>query len=327
MKRHELYRKIWQDCNGILKAGSHIAIIGGGISGLHLAWFFGRQKIRVTVFEPGKTGSLRVPLMHACCTLKKRPQLWEAAANFSRRWYSQNALETQCLSLRENPFGEYFVIRTRAYLLFLKNAVLNQGATIVQRKILREPTGYDLVVVAAGAKSQGLLPGQYSAATFQIHGWESYFCAHGAEPRFTAEQAECYEVTTNFMTYSKRAGLIHRNSEERADAQALARSIFPGQRSALFEGVRLAAADRNPIVGFCPPGEINTYDKLKVKFQKENYAALASRSQSPFFFTAMGYHAMTYGPFLAHSVAGWLTGNGGQNMICTLTPARFLPRS
>jgi hypothetical protein len=121
------------------------------------------------------------------------------------------------------------------------------------------------------------MPHQFRTAAYQIQGLESYFKPAGSTARFTAAQEERNAVTTNFMEFSSRAGFIHRNNESRAEAIDLARQIFPGRRSALFEGVRLAAADRNPIVGFFPPPEITSYDALKVKFQKENYAALASR--------------------------------------------------
>lgn len=326
MKRHELYLKIWEDCRGILKPGGRTAVIGGGISGLHLAWFLRARQMQVTVFEPQRTGSLRIPLMHACSALKKRPPLWETAASFSRTWYNKQSLQSKSVKRLENDFGEFFVIRTRPYLRFLRNAVISQGVTVERARTMKSP-GFDMVIVAAGGESRHFFPKIYEAKTIPIHGWESYFNSRNTRPHFTPAQADRNEVATNFMEFPPRAGLIHRNDEKRADVEALAREIFPNQRAALFEGVRLASVDRNPIVGFFPPPEINSYDQLKVKFQKENYAALASRDQSPFFFTAMGYHAMTYTPYLAHAVAGWLTGVRDQNMICTLTPARFLPRN
>lgn len=326
MKRRDVYRKIWQDCCGLLKPGNRVAIAGGGISGLHLAWFLRQQDLQVTVFEPQRTGSLRIPLMHACSALKKRPLLWETAAAFSRIWYKQQAHETPSLLIRESAAGDFFVIRTRAYLRFLRDAVISQGVTVERRK-LPDTTGFDLVMIAAGCEAQTFFPENLATMALKIHGWESYFSTRGARPYFTPTQAEYNEVATNFMEFPPRSGLIQRNDEKRQDIAALARDIFPNRRSALFEGVRLASPDRNPIVGFFPPSEINTYDKLRESCTRENYAVLASRNHSPFFFTAMGYHAMTYAPFLAHAVAGWLIGKQDQNMICTLTPARFLPRN
>lgn len=326
MKRHELYRKIWLDCRGIVRPGDRVAIIGGGISGLHLAWFLQEQGLKITVFEPQSIGSLRIPLMHACSALRKRPTLWEAAAVFSRTWYKQQASRTKSIMCHKNASGEYFVIRTRAYLRFLRAAVVDRGV-MMERAAKADTSGFDLVAVAAGSQSAVFFPRNFRSIAYNIHGWESYFSSRGAEPLFTAEQAGLNEITTNFMEFWPRAALIHRNDQGQDSARALAREIFPGRRRALFAGVRLASPDRNPVVGFFPPSEINSYDRLKVNFQKENYSAEASRHSSPFFFTAMGYHAMTYTPYLAHAVAHWLTGSGDQNMICTLTPARFLPRN
>ena len=86
----------------------------------------------------------------------------------------------------------------------------------------------------------------------------------------------------------------------------MAAQMYPNKRSYLFKGTRLTSRDRLPVVGRLPG---NAY--------------------SPVYFTAMGYHAMTYAPFLAAKTAAWLSGHEDEdrNLICGLTPARLLPKA
>ncbi len=298
MKRSELLMDIWRQSEGVLQPAARVAVIGGGISGLHLAQALAGQNFSVTVFEPRRTGGVRIPLMHACHTLKTRAPLWEKSATYARLWYRD--MGGDAVTERNNAFGSYFIIEARRYLKQLKRRLKAQGVQFSNDTL--HNTGavlpdFALTCVATGAATA-------LAATQIIPGWESYFSRHGA-PAPDAEIGKNGDKVTNYMHLPSRAGFIHRNGETRDSAAAFARGLHPTGRHALLGGQRLTTRDRFPVVGFA---------------EKVN--------ASPFLFCAMGYHAMTYAPYLAHAVAAHLTGDGtDENLISTLSPARFLPRN
>lgn len=299
MKRAELFLKIWRECHGILSPGARVAVVGGGISGLHLAHALRQQKFFVTVFEPQSVGGVKIPLMHACHTLKVRAPLWEKAAAYARAWYRKGVQSGDVIE-KSNAFGSYFIIQARSYLRHLKKDLKTQGVEFENRAIDATAgllPGFALMCIATGAATT-------LAATRIIPGWESYFSRHGA-PATAADLGRNGDKITNYIHLRARAGFIHRNGESRDSATAFAREIHPTGRHALFYGERLTTRDRFPVVGFA--GAVQA---------------------SPFLFCAMGYHAMTYTPYLAQSVAMQLAGRGvgDENLISTLTPARFLPR-
>jgi glycine/D-amino acid oxidase-like deaminating enzyme len=298
VKRSDFFLKIWRECAGMLPPGARVAIHGGGISGLHLAWAFAQRNFSVTVFEPRRNGGIRIPLMHACHTLKVRAPLWEQAASYARRWYRDAAQDGTVIE-KENEFGAYFIVRTRYYLRRLRRKLKDQGVQFAtETASLEVQSAFTLTCIATGAATQ-MLP-----ATQIISGWESYFSRHGS-PALEASIGRHGNKITNYIYLPPRAGFIHANKETRESAEIFGRELHPTGRHALFRGDRLTTRDRLPAVGF-----------------------LSAANISPLMFCAMGYHAMTYTPYLADAVAGQLTGKptGDENLVCALTPARFLPQ-
>lgn len=300
MKRAEFFQNTWRQSHGILQPGARVAVIGAGISGLHLAHALHEKKISVTVFDPQKNGGLRIPLMHACHTVKRRAPLWEKAAEYSRAWYRIGKMNGDGVSEQNNDFGAYFNIRMRRYLGKLRSRLAAKGVGF-RRDIADQNSplaDFDLTCAATGAAT-------ILTATRIIPGWESYFSRQGA-PAPDAEIGKNGSRITNYIYLGKRAGFIHRNGETRASAAAFARNLHPTGRHVLFYGERLTTRDRFPVLGFAGPAQ-----------------------RSPFLFCAMGYHAMTYAPYLSYVTAAHFIGDApiDENLICTLTPARFLPRS
>lgn len=296
MKRAGEYLKNWNASRGSLHAGAKVAIVGAGVSGIHLAHFLNERGFAVTVFDPQNRGGVSIPLVHACHTVKGRAPLWEKAATFARDWYlrkdqPRNAITTCC-----NDFGIYFNIRLRSYVTFWKRRLIDSGVCFKSETVENELPlpGFEKTFFAKGNGTTSL------AATRIIPGWESYFSRITAP----AEQANIGKnggKITNYMYVHPRAGFIHRNDEAATAAKNFAAEIHPTGRRALFYGERLTTRDRFPVVGGY--GEI-------------------------WFFCAMGYHALTYTPYLAQAVAAHLAGDpcADENLISTLTPARFIPR-
>ena len=299
MRRAEFFQSIWRQSSGMLQPGARIAIIGAGISGLHLAHAFCEKKISVTVFDPRKNGGVRVPLVHACHTVKTRAPLWEKAAEYSRAWYRSQTAKGNDIFEGQNEFGAFFNIRLRPYLRRLRTRLAAQGVAFRydvadKNSVLVD---FELTCVATGAATT-------LAATRIVPGWESYFSRMGA-PATDANIGKNGGKITNYIYMEKRAGFIHRNGETRATATAFAHDLHPAARHALFYGERLTTRDRFPVLGFAD-----------------------SANPSPYLFCAMGYHAMTYAPYLSQAAVAHLLGQTvpDENLICALTPARFLPR-
>jgi len=183
------------------------------------------------------------------------------------------------------------------------------------------------VFIATGAAAQAAASPGWSAALVPLPGWESYFAMRPlGQP--VAEELARRDVRTNYFVHHKRAGFIHLNGTERAAANAFATALHPGQRHALFHGTRLTTRDRLPVVGFLLPDEVTTFDQLRIAIVQGRLKSLLQQRPGIFCFTGMGYHAMTYSPFLAERAASWLTGASREEEILlgALTPARFLPR-
>jgi FAD dependent oxidoreductase len=300
VKRAEFLLNIWRQSHGILKPKARVAVIGGGISGLHLAYTLAERNISVTIFEPKHTGGVRIPLMHACHTLKVRAPLWEKAAEYSRAWYRAEAESASDVFEKSNEFGSYFNISSRPYLRHLKARLAAQGVEFRRETVDCDAilAGFNLTCIATGSATA-------LGVTRTIPGWESYFSRHGAAAS-DADVGKNGDKITNYISMNSRAGFIHRNGETRESATAFGKALHPTGRHALFQGERLTTRDRFPVVGFAD-----------------------AVSASPFLFCAMGYHAMTYAPFLADVVTTHLAGgtSADENLISTLSPARFLPRT
>lgn len=306
MKRRVYFEILWQQDYGRLKARGNVAIAGAGISGLHLAAALVARGFEVTVFDPQQFGGLRVPLMHACSTPKPRAGLWQAAAVWSRTWYTDLPFTTSAVKSQTNAFGEGFTIHTRPYLRALRRFLQQKKVKFVSEEFDDTATGFIEAFTATGIAGQTRLNSIAESAVKPLIGLESYFGNINADANFSPEDEARVAVTTNYMRHARRAGFIHRNNEPAADAATLAQKMYPTKKSYLFSGTRLTSRDRLPVVGRLP-----------------------NETGEPFYFTAMGYHAMTYAPFLATRVAQWLVGEEegeDRNLICGLTPARFLPR-
>lgn len=251
-----------------------------------------RRKFRVSVFDSKPTGGVTIPLMHACHAMRKRPELWSRAAAYSRDWYRK--IGGAAIGELQNEFGAYFTIRVRPYLRLIKRELQHKGIEFIKTATDASALkGYAAIFIATGSQTTQL------AAIRILPGWESYFSRVGAAALNDETK------TSNYINVPPRAGYIHQNKETRASAAALARAMHATGRHALFYGERLTTRDRMPVVGFL--GE----------------------QDSPFMFCGMGYHAMTYAPYLAHAVAAQLAGETpvDENLVCALTPARFHPRT
>lgn len=308
MKRSDYFDHQWQALRGILKPSDSVSVAGAGASGLHLAVALAARGIKVTLFEPALTGGLRIPLMHACHSTKPKQPLWEAAAAWARIWYRDQKFSTDAVDTRENMFGKYFVIKTRRYLRDLQQHAMRLGVKIRRQSFTlaaADTPDCRMKFLASGEAAAPLLESIAQTATQLLPGLESYFANVVEEPLFSEPVNAPEFVATNLMRTGSRAAYIHRNRELDEVAHRLGRELYPEKRAALFRGTRLTTRDRLPVVGLLPDSDTPN-----------------------FLFCAMGYHAMTYTPFLAEKIAAWLCNeyidNG--NLICGLTPARFLPR-
>ncbi|GAB4423028.1 MAG: hypothetical protein OHK0011_02610 [Turneriella sp.] len=324
MRRRDVFRALWRGAFGVLPPEGRVIVAGAGPSGLHLAWALASHGLRVTVHEPARCGGVRIPLLHACNLTRKGSALWQAAAHFSRTWYADDTLQP-AVERHAGPFGEYFSIRTRTYLQLMRRRALAGGVQFVQSLLPAETDS--TVFVATGVAAQSAAPAAWSAALSPLAGWESYFAVRpGGAP--VSEALAKRDARTNYFVHRSRACFIHLNGTERAAAQAFAVALHPGQRHALFYDTRLTTRDRLPVVGFLQSSEVTTFNQLRVAVAQGRLKNPLQQAPGVFFFTGMGYHAMTYSPFLADRVAKWLTGTAAQDEILlgALTPARFLPR-
>jgi glycine/D-amino acid oxidase-like deaminating enzyme len=324
MRRRDIFRMVWREALGVLPAGSRVVVAGAGPSGLHLATALAQCGLKVTVYDPARTGGVRIPLLHACNSPKAGSPLWQAASRFARVWYADATLRPAVES-HAGTFGEYFSIHTRTYLRLLKRLARAVGVQFVHAPFPVEIS--TPVFIATGAASQAFAPASWSAAFAPLPGWESYFALR-PKSRPVAEELIRSDVRTNYFTHRQRAGFIHLNRTTRSAAQLFGAALHPEERHALFRATRLTTRDRLPVAGFSLPGEITDFSRLRIAVVQGRLGELLRQRQRIFFFTGMGFHAMTYSPFLAHRVAQWLTGQGAYDEILlgALTPARFLPR-
>lgn len=326
MNRARFYAKLWRDCRGILPAASKVAIAGGGISGLHLAWALSEYDVEVTIFEPAAVGGVRIPMMHACQTPKARTGLWQTAADFSRVWYDRLLKEGFPLCAGESSLGRFYTFQSRAYLRALISHLKERGVKFIRREFAHDlAADYDLHFRATGAAFQAMGFRFFSGATQQISGGESYAARSAVSGDLPPEK---------LMQLGKRLALVHDREATLPLQKTEALTVFSGGRVACFRDHRLVTRDRLPAIGFVPEPIFADYNEFRWHMISRNYAAESARAESAFAFLGMGYHAMTYAPYLAHRVATWLTAApathnadaADQNLVCALTPARFLPR-
>lgn len=315
MKRREFLQKIWNDSFGVLPPGKHVAVAGGGLAGLHLAEALLQRGLRVTLYEPRCIGGVRIPLMHACQTPKLRGAFWENAAAFSRQRYEQLIASGYLVRATDSAFGRYYAVNARSLARRLTERLCRAGLVIRRQPFFEsEAQNYDGHFLATGAS---FLPGEKSPllrTTQIVPGHASY--ATGVNVK-------------EGIVLPPRAEFVHLRDATPAAAKAEALQVFAGKRSFLFHGQRLVTRDRLPAIGFYPPAGENSYDELRLTFLKRNYAVDSLAQKSPFLFQGMGYHVLTYAPFLAAAVAAWLTGADkmDENLICNLSPTRFLYRN
>ncbi len=324
MRRSDVFKALWRTAFGVLPSATPVSIAGAGPSGLHLALALARRSLKVTVYEPARCGGVRIPLLHACNLPKAGSPLWRAASQYSRAWYADNSLHS-AVARHTGVFGEYFSIHTRTYLQMLRRRALDVGVQFVREPLPERAEA--VVFIATGAATRAVVPASWSAALAPLPGWESYFALR-PDARPVAEELVRRDLRTNYFTHRNRAGFIHLNRTERAAAQVFGKALHPDLRHALFHGTRLTTRDRLPIVGFSLPAGITTYPELRALAMQGRLRELMRKQGGVFFFTGMGYHAMTYSPFLAERAASHLTGGAAEDEILlgALTPARFLPR-
>lgn len=320
MNRRRFAEKLWSDTYGYLPAGARVAIAGGGISGIHLAHALACRNITVTLFEAANSGGVRIPLMKACHTTRPRVLLWQDAVTFSRSWYHERLQEGFPVAVRASENGDYFIIRMRAYLRAMLKQLRAGGVSFERRMLQRgEAEKFDGWFIASGA---ALWPAEFrhlERATQKLRGFETYMA--GFLPAVAPLPEE-------FLQSGTRGALVHRRETTAEQARAEAKDLFSARRYALFGDHRLVTRDRLPVVGFAPAPVYADYSEFRHFTKDLNFAAECREKKAPFLFQGMGYHALTYAPFLAELVARWLTGasKSGQNVLCALTPARFLPR-
>ena len=320
MNRRQFYHKIWRDCFGMLRDKSRVAIAGGGISGTHLALALSRHGCAVTLFEPAALGGVRIPVMQACQTPKARPGFWQAATEYSRAWYAQLIKRGFPVVESESPYGNFFTMAARRHLRGLY-AILSKQQVERRRQMFTpaDAAEFDLHFIASGAAT--ILSGfrHLAPATQLIRGYETY------ASRISAHQPAAAEA---LLQLPRRLALVHRREATAQEAYAEARNVITAGRYALFGDHRIVTRDRLPVVGFAPAPVYADYNEFRWHIKGHNLFEDAMVHRSPFLFQGMGYHAMTYAPYLAEQVARWLTGKAetDENMICALTPARFLPR-
>lgn len=321
MNRRQFYHKIWRDCLGMLREGKpRVAIAGGGIAGTHLALALSRHGSAVTLFEPAAVGGVRIPVMHACQTPKTRVGLWQAATEYSRSWYAGLIARGFPVVMTDSPQGKFFTMAARRHLRGLYAMLAAQQ--VEKRRRMFTPSDaaeFDFHFIATGAAT-GLSGFRHLApATQLIRGYETYAA------RISAHEPAAAEA---LLQLPRRLALVHRREATVESAYAEARSAISAGRYALFGDHRIVTRDRLPVVGFAPAPVYADYNEFRWHIKDHNLVDDAKTHSSPFLFQGMGYHAMTYAPYLAEQVALWLTGTAGvdENMICALTPARFLPR-
>jgi|GEM_PF-3694517 len=321
MNRRQFYHKIWRDCYGMLRDRQRVAVAGGGLAGTHLALALSRHGCGVTLFEPAAVGGVRIPVMHACQTPKTRVGLWQAATEYSRDWYAALIARGFPVVESDSPQGKFFTMAARRHLRGLYALLAEQK---VERRramfAVHDAAEFDFHFVATGAAT-GLSSFRHLApATQLINGFETY------ASRTIAHEPAAPEA---LLKLPRRLALVHRREASAESAYAEARSVIGAGRYALFGDHRIVTRDRLPVVGFAPATVYADYNEFRWHIKDHNLVEDAKAHSSPFLFQGMGYHAMTYAPYLAEQVALWLTGSAGvdENMICALTPARFLPRN
>lgn len=321
MNRRQFYHKIWRDCLGMLRDKPCVAIAGGGIAGTHLALALSRHGCAVTLFEPAAVGGVRIPVMHACQTPKTRLGLWQAATEYSRGWYAELIMRGFPVVESDSPQGEFFTMAARRHLRGLYALLAEQQVERRRRMFtLSDAAEFDFHFIASGAAT--VLSGfrHLAPATQLIRGYETY------ASRISTHEPAAAEA---LLQLPRRLALVHRREATALSAYAEARNAIAAGRYALFGDHRIVTRDRLPVVGFAPAPVYADYNEFRWHIKDHNLVDDARVHKSPFLFQGMGYHAMTYAPYLAEQVALWLTGRAeaDENMICALTPARFLPRS
>lgn len=304
----------------MLKPGARVAVAGAGVAGTHLAYALARHQCQVTVFEPASVGGVRIPLVHACQTPKTRLEFWQTATDFSRNWYRHLIQEGFPIAESESPFGSFFTFNARR---MLRGMYAMLKAAHVERRLIafteQDADDFDFHFVATGTTSG---PGEFrhlASATQKLGGYESY----------ASRVRACSEVPEEtLLLLPPRAAVVHRRTATAASARVDAAQLIQAGRYALFHDERLVTRDRLPVVGFAPAPIYADYNEFRWQLKDVHLVAESAQHKSPFLFRGMGYHGMTYAPFLAERVAGWLTGapEADENLICALTPARFLPR-
>lgn len=323
MRRRDVFSALWREAFAVLPTRTRVIVAGAGPSGLHLALQFARHGLEVVVHDPAGCGGVRIPLLHACNLRKRGSALWQAASAYARDWYAA-ACFGPAVERHKGPFGEYISIHARTYLRLLRRQAQALGVQFVRTSLPADAHGP--LFLAKGAATLYDAP-SWSGSLAPLAGWQSYFALRAAsEP--VAEELARRDLRTNYFTHRRRAGFIHVNGTEWAAARKFGSALHPDHRHALFHGTRLTTRDRLPIVGFSLPAEASDFRSLSAVFAQRGVSGPILRGRGIFFFTGMGYHAMTYSPFLAERVAEWLTGRTARDEILlgALTPARFLPR-
>jgi len=326
MKRREFMQKLWSEARGIVPPDSRVTIAGGGIAGLTLALILQRRGIAVTLYEPRRCGGVRIPLFHACRAGATETPLWQTAAAASREWYGSLTAQNAGVERHSEKCNSYYTLYNRRYLRYLRREFKSLGGVIVAEKFSPQRQTFPrplLWISTAGVDSLEHWRETLGHACQTIHGSQSYF-----GKSFSFGDGVSAEDIDNLIGHENRTAFIHRNSDTRDVAFAKAQALQFTGRHALFAGERLTTRDRQPIVGFAPPQEIETYDRLYYLYSTNNFTQIALAAARPFFFTGFGYHASTYVPYLAETVAAQFTATsaGGENMVSPLSPVRFLPR-
>lgn len=322
MNRREFYQKLWLDCKGILKSGERVAVAGGGVSGLQLSLALRRRGVDVSLFECARVGGVRIALMKACHTSRPNVFLWSAAQEFSAAWYKTKIREGFAVSELSAKGASYFVVKTRAYIRALERDFHECGGVLYRKTFQKaDARNFSLWFAATGA---ALWSNEFrfaQTATQRLFGRQTYMA--NAALREPTQGIE-------FLQFNTRAAFIHRRDDSFEETISQAKRLAKASRYAALCDHRLVTRDRLPIVGFTPRTEYANYNEFRHFILHKNFAAEAMENNVPFLFQGMGYHALTYAPFLAEKTAAWLCGedarDAAQNVLCTLTPVRFLPR-
>jgi glycine/D-amino acid oxidase-like deaminating enzyme len=326
MKRADFFRKIWLDCKGALPMGSAVAVAGAGPSGLMLALALAEYGMLVTLYDPKRTGGLRIPLMHACFSRETRSRLWETAAAHSRTWYQTNFNEADGV-YADKSTQLFFTVRLRQFLRTLLERFESHGGKVVHGQCDPKEvcTQYRMVFFAAGASGARQFFVVFGGCLRHLTGSESYIRRPG-ESEFDTN-VNPPDSIAEWIKSRSRAAFIHLNATQPDAARKIAHELYTRGRHALFADTRLTSRDRQPVVGFTTEDRWNNYDACFTGCKYESFSQRSLKAGSTFLFTAMGYHALTYAPYLADQVAKWLTGTEteDQNLVCALSPARFLP--